>query len=312
MPVGPIGEEAARGRLGRTITIRDTALSTPSWGFGDFDAFVTRGAQARLMKCCWMGGISYRAPMPLDYGAPISTSTTKGRRPMPWDWTIRGSSTISNPAVVGCAGEADGILVAGTSWSTVSAATWPCWCPMEFWNTTVRRLRRTKADLFMLPRSRGDQPLRGGGVSTLLLRGMHHLMVDVAQLANPASPRCALHLCRPRAYPVSCHAAGFHLEPRREFVVGFRRFDRFGAPAEVMAVFSRSSCRAACQLVYTAGGRLRPAFAFFDATPSVYELNGFTRFLSRLTKLRHEKRRLGVPGRRRRDGSIIAQQRQDC
>ena len=72
-------------------------------------------------------------------------------------------------------------------------------------------------------------------------------------------------------------------------------FDRFGDAREAMAVFSFVVPRG-LPLVYT-GQEVGydHAFAFFDRDPiPVYELNGFTRFYRRLTKLRHENAALAA------------------
>ncbi len=300
MPIYPIGEVNRKGSLGSYYSIRDYCAVNPELGtISDFDTFVAE-AHSLGMKVLldWVANHTARdarwiAQQPADW----YERDAEGQPAVPWDWTDTAKLNYANPAVWQAQAEAMEF------WLTQHAVDgFRCdmamLVPIEFWNTTVSRLRRVKPDLFMLAEAEEQNLFAQGAFDACYAWEMHHLMCDVAQ-QRVRLPALRDYLYRDReVYPETAMRLAFTSNHDENSWSG-SEFTRLGAAHEILAAFSFVVPRG-LPLIYTGQEfGYDHAFAFFDRDPlPACRPNRFTAFYRRLTALRHDNPALasGVEG----------------
>ena len=288
MPVHPIGEEGRKGSLGSYYSVRDYCAVSPELGtMEDFDAFVAEAHRLGMKVLLdWVANHTARDARWVTEHSDFYVYDADGRPAVPWDWTDTAKLDYSNHAVWEAQAEAMEFWLCdhGVDGFRCDMA---MLVPVEFWNETVRRLKRTKPDLFMLAEAEETNLFDEGAFDACYAWEMHHLMVDVAQQRTRVTAlRDYLYADRER-YPRSAMRLAFTSNHDENSWSG-SEFDRFGDAREAMAVFSFVVPRG-LPLIYT-GQEVGcdHSFAFFDRDPiATYEVNDFTRFYRRLTALRH-------------------------
>jgi len=165
--------------------------------------------------------------------------------------------------------------------------------PIEFWQEASAVLRAVKPDIFMLAEAE-ELNLFDRAFDMGYAWEIHHMMCDIAKGARRVwDLRNTLYADREK-YPPRAMRMMFTSNHDENTWSG-SEFTRFGDALDVMTALT-FLWEAAMPLIYT-GQEIGfdRSFAFFDRDPiPVYELNGFTRFYRRLTKLRHENAALAA------------------
>ena len=247
MPVHPIGVEGRKGTLGSYYAIRDYRAINPEFGtMADFERFLDR-AHKLGMRVILDYVANHTSPdhawvteMPAEWYVRDST----GVPVVQYDWTDIAKLNYATPAV------REAMFDVLKFWTDKGVDGFRCdmamLVPVEFWNTTVRRLKRTKPDLFMLAEAEETDLFDEGAFDACYAWEMHHLLCDVAQQRVRVTA-CATTSTPDRGpLPPPGHAARLHLEPRRR-TPGAARSSRAWAPPARRWPSSRSSCRAVCR-----------------------------------------------------------------
>lgn len=299
MPIYPIGVEGRKGTLGSYYSISDYTAVNPEMGdMADFDAFVAR-AHALGMKVIldWVANHTARDARWIEQKpADWYERDENGSPRVPWDWTDTAKLDYSNRAVWDAQADAMEFWLRdhGVDGFRCDMA---MLVPVEFWNTTVRRLKRTKPDLFMLAEAEETNLFEEGAFDACYAWEMHHLMVDVAQQRTRVTAlRDYIYGDRGR-YPRSAMRLAFTSNHDENSWSG-SEFDRFGEAREAMAVFSFVVPRG-LPLIYTGqevGYDHRFEFFEKDPMPS-WEPNEWTEFYTRLNAMRHANPALASGGK---------------
>ena len=296
MPIHPIGEAGRKGALGSYYSIRDYCAVNPEFGtMEDLDDFVA-AAHALGMKVLldWVANHTARdARWVTERPACWYERDGEGRPRVPWDWTDTAKLDY------GCRAVWEGQIDAMRFWIEKHAidgfrCDMAMLVPAEFWREAARQLRALKPDLFLLAEAEEPWLFDEGAFDACYGWELFHLLEKVArQEVRIPAVREWLYADRGR-YPRTAFRLLFTSNHDENSWSG-SEFARLGDAARIMAAFTfvAPGCM---PLIYT-GQEVGydHAFAFFDRDPiPVYELNGFTRFYRRLTKLRHENAALAA------------------
>ncbi len=260
----------------------------------DFDAFVAEAHRLGLKVLLdWVANHTARDARWIAEHPDFYVYDSEGRPAVPWDWTDTAKLDYANPAVWDAQVEAMEFWVCDHAVDGFRCDM-AMLVPVEFWNAAVRRLKRVNPDLFMLAEAEETNLFDEGAFDACYAWEMHHLMVDVAQQRRRVTAlRDYIYADRER-YPRSAMRLAFTSNHDENSWSG-SEFERLGDAREAMAVFSFVVPRG-LPLIYT-GQEVGydHSFAFFDRDPiPAYELNDFTCFYRRLTRLRHENAALAA------------------
>lgn len=313
MPIYPIGEQGRKGTLGSYYSIRDYCAINPEFGtMEDFDAFVTEAHRLEMKVLLdWVANHTSRdARWISERPASWYERDAAGQPAVPWDWTDTAKLNYANHEVWEAEAEAMAF------WVTQHAVDgFRCdmamLVPIEFWNTTSRRLRELNPDLFLLAEAEDTNLFEEGAFDACYGWKLFHLLEDVArQRVRITAVRDYLYADR-HEYPQWGMRLSFTSNHDENSWSG-SEFTRLGAAREIMTVFTFVVPRG-LPLIYTGQEYgYDHSFAFFDRDPMpVLADNATTELYERLIALRHANRAL-ASGERGGDLTEIRNNAEDC
>ena len=313
MPVFPIGDKNRKGTLGSYYSIRNYKEINPELGtMDDFDRLVARAHELGLKVLLdWVANHTSRDAHWLKHRpSDWYLRNEMGEALVPWDWSDTAKLNYKNHDVW------DGQIDAMAFWIEEHAVDgFRCdmamLMPIEFWNEASDRLKKIKPDLFMLAEAEEQNLFAHPAFDACYAWEMHHLMNDVAQQKVRVTSLRDYMYADQKRYPKSAMRLTFTSNHDENSWNG-TEFERMGAAAEVMSVFSFVAPRA-LPLIYTGqeyGYNHRFAFFDRDSMPD-FEYNEYTRRYERLAKLRHENPAL-AGGEKGGDLVEIRNNAEDC
>ncbi len=294
MPIYPIGVEERKGTMGSFYSVRDyCAVSDEMGTMVDFQDFVDR-AHALGMRVIldWVANHTARdARWITERPADWYERDAEGRAVVPWDWSDTAKLNYSNRAVWDAQYEAMAFWVRehGVDGFRCDMA---MLVPIEFWNTTVSRLRGLNPDIFMLAEAEERNLFDMPAFDACYAWEMHHLMNDVAsQKVRVTALRDYIYADRGR-YPKSAMRMTFTSNHDENSWSG-TEYARMGDAREAMTVFTFVVPRG-LPLIYT-GQEVDydHSFSFFEKDPiPSYRAGANAALYTRLSALRHNHRAL--------------------